>query len=37
MGNWFSSNTSNIKIIDETPLGEQFDYLRPETITYTIA
>ena len=37
MGNCFSSNTSNIKIIDETPLGEQFDYLGPEgTITYTI-
>ena len=37
MGNCFSSNTSNIKIIDQTPLGEQFDYLRPEgTITYTI-
>ena len=37
MGNCFSSNTSNIKITDETPVGEQFDYLRPEgTITYTI-
>ena len=37
MGNCFSSNMSNIKIIDETLLGEQFDYLRPEgTITYTI-
>ena len=37
MGNCFSSNIYNIKIIDETPLGEQLEYLRPEgTITYTI-
>ena len=37
MGNCFSSSDSNIKLIDQTPPGERFDFLRPEgTTTYTI-
>ena len=37
MGSCFSFNRSDIEIIDETPMGKQFDYLRPEgTITYTV-
>ena len=33
----FSCNEPRIKIIDETPEGVNFDYLRPKgTITYTI-
>ena len=37
MGCCFSCNEPRIKIIDETPEGENFDYLRPKvTITYTI-
>ena len=37
MGNCFSSSDSNVKIIDQTPPGERFDFLRSEgTITYTI-
>ena len=30
MGNCCLSNKSKIKIIDETPKGKQYDYLRPE-------
>ena len=37
MGSCFSSNEPRIKIIDEIPLGENFEYLRPKgTFTYTI-
>ena len=37
MGNCFSSSNSNVQIIDETPPGRRFDYLRPEgTVTYTV-
>ena len=37
MGSCFSFNRPDIEIIDETPMGKQFDYLRPEgTITHTV-
>ena len=37
MGCCFPCNEPRIKIIDETPEGENFDYLRSKgTITYTI-
>ena len=37
MGRCFSFNRPKINIIDETPEGKNFDYLRPRgTITYTI-
>ena len=37
MGCCFSFNKPKINIIDETPEGKNFDYLRPKgTITYTI-
>ena len=37
MGCCFSCNEPRIKIIDETPEGENFDYFRPKgTITYTV-
>ena len=37
MGCCFSCYEPRIKIIDKTPEGENFDYLRPKgTITYTI-
>ena len=37
MGGCFSCNKPNVEIIDSTPWGKRFDYLRPNgTITYTI-
>ena len=37
MGCYFSCNEPRIEIIDETPKGGKFDYLRPKgTITYSI-
>ena len=37
MGCCFSSNKPRIKILDQTPADENFDYLRPQgTITFTI-
>ena len=36
MGGWYSCNKPNVEIIDETPEGKQFDFLRPNrTVTYT--
>ena len=37
MGGCFSFNRPSVEIIDETPKGKQFDYLRPERrIIYTV-
>ena len=37
MGGFFSFNRPSVEIIDETPKGKQFDYLRPEgRIIYTV-
>ena len=37
MGGFFSFNRPSVEIIDKTPKGKQFDYLRPEgRIIYTV-
>ena len=37
MGGCFSFNRPSVEIIDETPKGKQFDYLRPKgRIIYTV-
>ena len=37
MGGCFSFNRPSVEIIDETPIGKQFDYLRSERrIIYTV-
>ena len=37
MSGCYSCNKPNVEIIDETPKGKQFDFLRPNrTITYTV-